>query len=140
MPGDDQPGEPGRQVLDHELGEELIARDLGGRQSRRPDRRAHEQEQRELEHDHDAGPDERHARVGQRPGGEQSLHDEVVGAVRRRRQERATQKPAEQGVGPGEIQLGGDELELAGLRRHAEGLGRPARDGPGDQQRADRRP
>ncbi len=63
IPAITRPGEPCGQVLHDEPGEHLVAGHAVGRQPRRPDRDAHQQEERELQHHHDAGPDERNLRV-----------------------------------------------------------------------------
>ena len=69
-------------------------------QMRRPD----QQEEGELQDDRHAGADHGNPRVAERPGGEESLHDQLIGAVRGRREERAADESAEQGVGLGEAE------------------------------------
>ena len=44
----------------------------------------------------------------------QSLDDQVIGAVRRRREQRAANQAAEEGVGRGERKMKIEEAELAG--------------------------
>ncbi len=73
-----------------------------------PQARADEQEQRELQDDADPGPDQRPLRVAQAPRGQQSLHDQVIGAVRRTREQRASQETTPERVHHGE---GGPKIE-----------------------------
>ena len=82
IPAITSPAMPAGRECTMNAGEHLVARHAIGRQAHRPDCDAHEQEERELQHHDDAGPDERHLRIAQRAGREQALHDELVGAVR----------------------------------------------------------
>ena len=94
--GDHQSGEPGGQVVHDEAGKDLVAGQRVGREPRGPDGHAHHQEEQELQDHHDPGADQGALRVPQRAGREQPLHDQMIGAVRRGREQRAAQQAAEQ--------------------------------------------
>ena len=71
----------------------------------------------ELQHDHDAGADQRHSGVLQRAGGEQPLDDQMIGAVRGRGEQRAADQAAEQRVGRGEVDTSGRSPSACRLAR-----------------------
>src|SRR3954466_2572400 len=106
--------------MDHKRREQLVPRHSLRRESRRPDRDSNQEKQSKLEDHHHAGPDESDARILERSGGKQSLHDQVVGAMRRRREKRASQQPAHEGVGPAEIDARIDQLQLVRAMRSKE--------------------
>ena len=95
-----------------EPGEDLVAGHPVGRQAGRPDGDADQQEERELQDHDDPGPDQGHLRIPQRAGGEQALHDQLVGAVRGGGEQGAADDAAEQRVRDGEGERGVDHLSL----------------------------
>ena len=87
------------------------------------------------DHHHHPRADQRHPSVLERAGGQQALHDQVVGAVRRGREQRAADDSAQQGVGRGQAGLEVDDPKLARRRGAGQRLIRAARQVPGDEQR-----
>ena len=76
---------------------------------------ADEQEQRELPEDDESAADERASGVGQAPGREQPLDDELIGAVGRHGQEAATQQPGEHRMRAVEARVPVEDLKFPRL-------------------------
>ena len=118
-----QAREPGGEVIDDERREKLVALHVLRREPGGPDGDPDEQKQRELKDDHDAGSDQRDPGIPKRAGREESLHDQVIGPVRGRREQRTTKEATQQGVGPGEIDGRIDHSQFVGAGRRREDRG-----------------
>src|SRR5207244_9877435 len=81
---DHEPGEPGWELVDGEGRIDGVAAHRGPRiRAREPQAGPYQQEERELQDDEHPGTDEGPLRVPEAPGGEQALHDQMIGAVGR---------------------------------------------------------
>jgi hypothetical protein len=68
-------------VVNDKARKDLIGQHTFWRQPRRPDCRAYQQEQKELQNDHDARPYQRGARIAQRARCQKALNDELISSM-----------------------------------------------------------
>ena len=123
---DDEPREARGELGDHERGVDRVAPHPAVVRAGEPEARAHEQEQRELQDDEHPRADERTLRVLEAAGREQSLDDQVVGPVRRGREETPAHHAAPERVQRRERrpEVEGDELALVPGPRERAGAAR----------------
>ena len=110
---DDQPDESGRHARNDERRKDLVGGREGASLIERPEPQTDDQEERELHEYHEPTANDCLLRIFEIPRGQQPLHDELIGPVRRHRQECAADETRPDGVSAIESPVGVDHAQFA---------------------------